>query len=66
MRAAEILGGIGTLASHLKVPQETVLRWIRGEETPPTEPFMEVVDLLLEHDMGRFGTSGKAPESPER
>ena len=46
LRAAEILGGIGTLASHLKVPQETVLRWIRGEETPPAEPFMEVVDLL--------------------
>ena len=54
-RAADILGGVAQLGDYLQVPQEHLMRWIRGEDPPTTKAFLDVVDLLLEHDMGEFG-----------
>ncbi|HJY77948.1 MAG TPA: hypothetical protein VKE95_15030 [Burkholderiales bacterium] len=55
-RAAEILGGIAALSDYLRVPQVTVLRWIKGEERPTNKAFWDVVDLLIDHDRGNFGS----------
>lgn len=53
-RGAEILGGVAQLSDYLKVPQSEVMRWIKGEEEPTTKAFLDLVDLLLDHDMGEF------------
>ena len=46
-RACVIVGGLDSLAAHLKV-SETVLRaWLKGEDEPPLEVFLAAVEILL-------------------
>jgi len=60
-RAAEILGGVAQLSDYLKVSQPELVRWLKGEEQPNPRSFLDVVDLLLEHDMGEFSHKRWSP-----
>jgi hypothetical protein len=55
-RATEIVGGVAQLSALLQVARKDLKRWIRGDAKPEASVMGEVVDLLLEYDMGRFGT----------
>lgn len=44
--AAEILGGQAELQRFLAVPGEVLVRWLRGDELPPTHAFLRSVDIL--------------------
>jgi hypothetical protein len=63
-RAAEILGGVAALSDYLQVPREILMLWIKDEREPTTAAFFHAVDLLLDHDVGNFGSFGKA--APKR
>lgn len=47
-KAAELLGGRDRLAKALDVPQEEIEKWISGKVTPPHEPFLRVVDIIVD------------------
>ena len=55
LRAAEICGGAEALGHYLQVPRAELMRWILGQATPTRKAFLDAVDLLLEHNMGRYG-----------
>ena len=55
-RACEILGGAQQLAVQLKVSAVHLLRWMDGDEHPPTSVFLAAVDIVLLH----AGTLGRA------
>lgn len=46
-RACQILGGVENLATRLRVPVPTLLRWLDGEAEPPTSVFLKSVDIVL-------------------
>jgi hypothetical protein len=46
-RACLILGGIQSLATHLKVPEADLRRWMAGEEEPPEPIFLAAVEVIL-------------------
>lgn len=50
-RAAELLGGIDALRVYLGVTPIQLGIWMRGGVAPPGDVFLQVVDLLLEHDV---------------
>ncbi len=53
-RAAELLGGIDALRVYLDVTPIKLGIWMRGGASPPGDVFLQVVDLLLEHDVTAF------------
>ena len=55
-RAAEITEGIEALASCLGVPPPTVAAWIQGASEVPPGPFLQVVEIIVDH--GGCGTRG--------
>ena len=46
-RACQILGGVDHLASHLRVSSALVYRWLEGDDVPPSNIFLNAVDLVL-------------------
>jgi hypothetical protein len=46
-RACLIVGGIEQLATRLRVPRDLLERWIRGENEPPQEIFLDAVEIIL-------------------
>jgi hypothetical protein len=58
IRAAEILGGIGSLAAYLGAEQGELLAWMSGAMEPPSGAFLLAVDLILEDG----GTSHPLPK----
>ena len=60
-RAVEILGGVPELSRYIQVPRATVMRWITGQEKPTSQSSFEVVDLLLDHDLGKLGSGKSSP-----
>ena len=50
-RASEILGGSPQLSGYLKVSAVALGIWMSGQAVPPTEIFLKVVDLIVEHDV---------------
>lgn len=56
-KAAVLLGGVAQLSSYLGVSRDRLMCWIRGQEAPSAEAFLDVVDLLMEHDLLRYGGS---------
>jgi hypothetical protein len=42
-----ILGGIQSLAKHLKLSEEDLRRWMAGEEEPPEPVFLASVEIIL-------------------
>ena len=51
-RAAEILGGVDALGAFLEVPKRRLDLWMGGQIGLPGDVFLQVVDILLEHQQG--------------
>jgi hypothetical protein len=60
-RAAEVLGGVAELSEFLHVPPESLMRWIRDEETPAPQAFQQIVAVLLDFDLGKFKKKSGRP-----
>ena len=45
-RALEILGGVAPLAKALKVPVETLARWLDGSAVPPVGAYLTALDVV--------------------
>ena len=65
LRAAELVGGRDKLARVLRVPPSELHKWIEGEEKPPREVFLRVVDLILD-ETGPAGGDTDAQDPPPR
>lgn len=50
VRAAEIQGSTQALASLLRVPENTLLRWMAGRAQMPVQAFLHVVALITEDE----------------
>ncbi|HXJ52852.1 MAG TPA: YdaS family helix-turn-helix protein [Burkholderiales bacterium] len=50
-RAAELVGGVDTLAHRLNVSPEKLEYWLSGVLPVPTEVFLALVDLILEEHL---------------
>ena len=46
-RACQILGGVDHLAAHLRVSAALVYSWLEGDDVPPSNIFLNAVDLVL-------------------
>jgi len=46
-RACVILGGVAALAAHLGIAEGQLASWLQGEEEPPDEVFLAVVEVIL-------------------
>lgn len=46
-RACQILGGVEQLSTHLRVSSVLLYRWLEGEDVPPSNIFLNAVDLVL-------------------
>jgi len=49
-RAAEIQGSTQALASLLRVPENTLLRWMAGRAQMPLQAFLHVIALISEEE----------------
>lgn len=50
VRAAEIHGSTQSLASSLRVPENTLLRWMSGRAQMPLQAFLRVIALISEEE----------------
>jgi len=50
VRAAEIHGSTQSLASFLRVPENTLLRWMAGRAQMPLQAFLRVIALISEDE----------------
>jgi hypothetical protein len=50
-RAAEVLGGVEALQARLNVPEARLALWLEGYSGMPTNVFLQVVDILLDHEI---------------
>jgi hypothetical protein len=48
LAAAEVLGGLSSLADFLKVSRAELFRWTAGVERPPQALFLLAVDVVLD------------------
>ena len=73
-RAAELLGGNAALAKRLRVPLDTLICWLAGDERPPNIYFLRAVDVVLYNDVIEPSNPGEprpwvekadAPPSPK-
>ena len=46
-RAVLIAGSVDILALRLGVPRSTLDAWLRGEEPPPVQAFLQAVDIVV-------------------
>lgn len=46
-RACQIMGGVEALANHLRVSGALLYRWLEGDDIPPSNIFLNAVDLVL-------------------
>jgi predicted transcriptional regulator len=42
-----IVGGVGPLATQLKVSEAALRSWLEGNDEPPLEVFLATVEILL-------------------
>src|SRR3954463_14319307 len=66
IRAADSQGSTQALASLLRVPENTLLRWMSGRAQMPLQAFLKLVDMLSEQEKAdlaasREGQRGKPP-----
>ena len=57
-RAAEIHGSTQALAGFLRVPENTLLRWMSGRAQMPLQAFLKLIEVLSESE--RKGSSAAA------
>ena len=46
--AAATIGGAARLALFLDVPQAQLTRWMAGEEAPPSQVFLDALDVIAD------------------
>lgn len=46
--AAATIGGATRLAQFLNVPRERVTKWLAGEEAPPSQVFLDALDVIAD------------------
>lgn len=51
-RAAQQVGGVEMLASHLKVRPSRLTLWLQGRVSPPLDVFLRAVDLVTQDERG--------------
>lgn len=56
-RAAEAQGSTQALASLLRVPENTLLRWMSGRAQMPLQAFLKLVDMLAQHEKSGADTT---------
>ena len=49
-RAAEAQGSTQSLASLLRVPENTLLRWMSGRAQMPLQAFLKLIDVLVQFE----------------
>lgn len=49
-KAAEIHGSTQSLASFLRVPENTLLRWMSGRAQMPLQAFLKLIDTIAQHE----------------
>lgn len=52
-RAAEVLGGVAALASHLGVPEPALREWLDSGGEIPDAVFIAALEIVLIHLEGR-------------
>ncbi|HYX66975.1 MAG TPA: hypothetical protein VE935_22360 [Burkholderiales bacterium] len=64
-QAADAHGGTHALASTLRVPENTLQRWMSGRAQTPLQAFCKVIDLLIEHEKDTTAPiGGREPAAP--
>ena len=63
-KAAQLAGGEKKLARYLRVPMADLLKWMAGQDTPPTQVFLKAVDLVLEETSPAAGAEPGDPPPP--
>jgi hypothetical protein len=61
-QAVEAQGSRQALASVLRVPENTLLRWLAGSAQTPVQAFCKVIELLVEHEKTNAAPLGAADE----
>ncbi len=56
-RAAEAQGSAQSLASLLRVPENTLLRWMSGRAQMPLQAFLKLMDVLAQHERNGADTT---------
>jgi len=56
-RAAEAQGSTQSLASLLRVPENTLLRWMSGRAQMPLQAFLKLMDVLAQHERNGADTT---------
>jgi hypothetical protein len=46
-RACQMVGGVEQLARQLRVSVTLLYRWLEGDDIPPSNIFLDAVDLVL-------------------
>jgi hypothetical protein len=59
-RAAESQGSTQALASLLRVPENTLLRWMSGRAQMPLQAFLKLVDMLSAQERADLAASREA------
>lgn len=49
-KAAEMHGSTQALASFLRVPENTLLRWMSGRAQMPLQAFLKLIEALAQHE----------------
>jgi len=53
-QAAEIAGGVTSLAAYLQVSPMMIAAWVQGATDVPAAVFLRIVDIIVEHEGGRI------------
>ena len=69
--AAATIGGPTRLAQFLDVPRERLTKWLAGEEAPPSEVFLDALDVIADGpyaslDRRRVRVAVLQPDKPAR
>ena len=61
VQAAEVQGSTQALATLLRVPESTLLRWMSGRAQMPVQAFLKLVELVSQHELKGGAETGAAP-----
>jgi hypothetical protein len=59
-KAAEVHGSTQALASFLRVPEATLLRWMSGRAQMPLQAFLKLIEAVAQSE--KAGTANAVPE----
>jgi DNA-binding transcriptional regulator YdaS (Cro superfamily) len=65
-RAAEIQGSTQALASLLRVPEATLLRWMSGRAQMPVQAFLRTIELITAEEREQAPSDSAGASAPEK